>query len=42
MKLAFIIVNFHSDQDSLNIIKGILENDPVKDVEVVIYACRKI
>jgi len=38
MKLAFIIVNFHSDQDSLNIIKGILENDPVKDVEVVIYA----
>ncbi|KKQ48223.1 MAG: hypothetical protein US68_C0041G0001 [Candidatus Shapirobacteria bacterium GW2011_GWE1_38_10] len=38
MKLAFIIVNFHSDQDSLNIIKDILENDPVKDVEVVIYA----
>ena len=38
MKLAFVIVNFHSDEDSLSIIRDLLTNDPVKDVEVYIYA----
>jgi len=38
MKLAFVLVNFHSDQDSFAIIKDLLENDPVTDAEVTIYA----
>jgi len=38
MKLAFVIVNFHSDQDTLSIIKDLEDNDLVKDVEVTIYA----
>lgn len=38
MKLAFIIVNFHSDQDTLSIIKDLESNDPVSGVEIKIYA----
>ena len=38
MKLAFIIVNFHSDQDSLDIINDLLSNDRVEGVQVMIYA----
>lgn len=38
MKLAFIIVNFHSDEDSLSIIKDLEDQKKVDDVEVVIYA----
>lgn len=38
MKLAFVIVNFHSDEDSLSIIKDLVGNAPVKDVVIKIYA----
>ena len=38
MKLAFVIVNFHSDQDSLSLIDDLSKNKIVKGTQVVIYA----
>lgn len=38
MKLAFILINFHSDEDSLSIIKDIEKNTFVDDIELAIYA----
>jgi len=38
MCLSFIIVNFHSDKDSLDIISDLEKNQPVDGVEVKIYA----
>jgi len=37
MHLAFIIINFHSDEDTLSIVHDLEENNQVKGVDVSIY-----